>query len=128
MQNDGRIYSRRIERNVLGGLINNPKIFPDIERFIGERDFYTDIHETIFCIIKSIVENNQQLDKVLLCEKVENLGIKFEDRNGDKINVYKYVKDIAGTQTQPKAAIESSRELLKYRVRREILNCFDEEK
>ena len=66
-----QIYSLKIEKHVLGGLINNPKIFPEIERFITEKDFYTDLHSTIFCVIRSIVANNQPLDKILISEKIQ---------------------------------------------------------
>ncbi len=31
------IYSIKIEKHVLGGLIKDPKILPDIERFISEK-------------------------------------------------------------------------------------------
>ena len=30
------IYSIQIEKHVLGGLIKDPKVLPDIERFISE--------------------------------------------------------------------------------------------
>ena len=41
MNKDGAIFSKQIERHVLGGLIKHPKIFSDIDRFIEEKDFYT---------------------------------------------------------------------------------------
>jgi len=118
MQTKEQIYSTKIERHVLGGLINSPKTFLEIERFITEKDFFNDIHSTIFCMIRSILLNNQPLDKVLIAEKIHHLQIKFSEGS---IDIYRYIDDISAFPIAPKAVIESSRELLKYRIRREIL-------
>ena len=117
MNKDGAIFSKQIERHGLGGLIQHPKIFSDIDRFIEEKDFYTDLHSTIFCVIRSIISNNKEIDKVLISEKITNLGITFEQ----PIDIYRYVDDISATQIEPSAVVEASKELLKYRIRREIM-------
>ena len=46
------LHSYNIEKHVLGGLINNPQVFADIEVFIGDKDFYSDVHNTIYCCIR----------------------------------------------------------------------------
>ena len=112
-----QIYSQRIEKHVLGGLINNPGIFPDIERFVNEKDFYFDVHNTIFCVIRSILAAGKKLDKVLLSEKIQNLGISFKD----DIEIYRYIDEISFTYITKEATVDSARELAKYKVRREIL-------
>ena len=122
MQSKEQIYSLKIERHVLGGLINNPKVFPEVERFITEKDFFNDINSTIFCVIRSILANNQPLDKILISEKIQNLQIKFQE----PIDIYRYVDDISFTQITPKAVTEAARELLKYRIRREILETAED--
>ena len=43
-----QIYSIQIERHVLGGIIKNPRLFADIERYISEHDFINEVHQTIF--------------------------------------------------------------------------------
>ena len=116
MQAKEQIYSLKIERHVLGGLINNPKIFSEIERFITEKDFFNDVNSTIFCVIRSILANNQTLDKILIAEKIQNLQIKFQEQ----IDIYRYIDDISFTQITPKAVKEASQELLKYNIRRGI--------
>jgi len=117
-----QIYSQRIEKHVLGGLINNPRIFSDIERFVNEKDFFFDVHNTIFCVIRSILSSGQKLDKILLAEKIQNLGISFKD----DIEIYRYIDEISFTYITAAATIEASKELLKYRIRREILDTSKE--
>ena len=48
------IYSLKIEKHVLSGLIKHPDLFAEVERFVSEKDFYNDVHRTIFCVIRSI--------------------------------------------------------------------------
>ena len=110
------IYSLKIEKHVLSGLIKHPDLFAEVERFVSEKDFYNDVHRTIFCVIRSILLNGGKLDKVLLAEKIKNLGVSFRD----DIDIYSYVDNLAFSQIQPKAVLEAARELLKLRIRREI--------
>ena len=110
------IYSLKIEKHVLSGLIKHPDLFAEVERFVSEKDFYNDVHRTIFCVIRSILLNGGKLDKVLLAEKIKNLGVSFRD----DIDIYSYVDNLAFSQIQPKAVLEAAKELLKLRIRREI--------
>jgi replicative DNA helicase len=110
------IYSLRIEKHVLGGLIKNPTVFPEVERFINEYDFHSDVHNTIFCVIRDTLLKKEKIDKVILSQKVVNLGISFKD----DISITDYVDSLSFTQITPKATIEASQELLKLRIRREI--------
>ena len=82
------IYSYPLERHVLSGLIKNPKIFADIDRFISEKDFYSDVHSTVYCVIRDCLNKGQKPDKVLLADKIKNLGISFKD----DINIFKSLK------------------------------------
>lgn len=110
------IYSLRIEKHVLGGLVKNPTIFPEVERFISEYDFYSDVHNTIFCVIRDTLLKKEKIDKVILAQKIVNLGISFKD----DISISDYIESLSFTQITPKATIEAAKELLKLRVRREI--------
>ena len=60
------IYSLKIEKHVLGGLIKYPKIFPEVQRFITEKDFVNEVHSTIFAVISNILDNGGNIDKVIL--------------------------------------------------------------
>jgi replicative DNA helicase len=112
------IYSLRIEKHVLGGLIKNPNVFPEVERFINEYDFYADVHNTIFCVIRDTLLKKEKIDKVILSQKITNLGISFKD----DISIADYIESLAFTQITHKATIEAAQELLKLRIRREIHN------
>ena len=111
-----RIYSLEVEKHVLGGIINHTSVFSEIERFVEEKDFVNDVHQTVFSVIKNIVNNNEILDKVLLSEKVKNLGVSFKD----EINIFEYIDSISFTQITHKATVDACKELLKLRIRREI--------
>ena len=60
------IYSLRIEKHVLGGLIKNPGAFPEVERFINENDFYSEVHNTIFCVVRETLLKKERIDNSVL--------------------------------------------------------------
>ena len=111
-----QIYSLQVEKHVLGGLIKHPQIFAEVERFISEKDFYNEVHNTIYCVVRNLLINNQKLDKILLSEKIKNLGISFKD----DINIFDYIDALSFTQITPEAVVEAAKELLKLRIRRDI--------
>ena len=111
-----KIYSLQIERHVLGGLIKHSEIFPEIDGFVTEKDFFNDVHYTIYNVIKSCAYQNQSIDKVILATKIKELGVSFKD----DINIYDYIENLSFIQINKNAAIEATKELVKYRVRREI--------
>jgi replicative DNA helicase len=111
-----QIYSLQVEKHVLSGLIKYPELYADIEKWVKEDDFFNEVHRTVFCVIRSLILNGEKVDKVLLAEKIKNLGVAFKD----EIDIYSYVDNLTFTQIKPPATIEASKELLKLRVRREI--------
>ena len=110
------IYDLRIERHVIGGLIKNPVCFAAAERWVSEKDFFHDVHCTIFSVIREALIAGQKIDKVLLASKIKGMGISFKD----DINIYDYIETLSFTQITPKATIEACKELLKLRIRRDI--------
>lgn len=116
------IYSIKIEKHVLGGLIKHPNIFPEIERFISEKDFINEVHQTVFCVIKNCFRNNEEIDAIVLAEKIKNLGISFKD----DINIYDYVEAIAFNTINEKGILEACKELVKLTVRRNLYHKCDE--
>ena len=111
-----QIYSLQVEKHVLSGLIKYPEVYADVEKWVSESDFFNEVHRTIFCVIRSLVLNGEKVDKVLLAEKIKNLGVAFKD----DIDIYSYVDNLTFSQIKPAAIIEASKELLKLRIRREI--------
>ena len=116
------IYSIQIEKHVLGGLIKDPKVLPDIERFISEKDFVNEVHQTIYCVLKNAFFNNETIDSVVLAEKIKNIGISFKD----DINIYDYLEAISFNTINKKGIIEACRELAKLTVRRKLYHKCDE--
>jgi replicative DNA helicase len=110
------IYSLQVERHVLSGLLKHQELFADIDVFLTENDFYNDVHSTIYTVYKNIKHKGENVDKILLAEKIKNLGISFKD----EINIFDYIDNLSFSQITEQATIEASKELIKLRVRREI--------
>jgi replicative DNA helicase len=116
------IYSVKIEKHVLGGLIKDPKLFADVERFISEKDFINEVHQTIFCVLRNCFVNNEAVDAVVLAEKIKNIGISFKD----DIDIYDYIDAISFNTINMKGVIEACRELKKLTVRRNLYHKCDD--
>ena len=116
------IYSIKIEKHVLGGLIKEPKIFADVERFVTEKDFINEVHQTIFCVLRNSFINNETVDPVVLAEKIKNIGISFKD----DVNIYDYIEAISFNTINEKGVIEACKELKKLTVRRNLYHKCDE--
>ena len=110
------LHSYNIEKHVLGGLIKNPQVFADIEAFIQDKDFYSSVHGTVYCCIRDILLRNEKIDKVILSQRIKNLGISFKD----DINIFDYVDSISYTQISSKATIEAAKDLAALRIRRDL--------
>lgn len=117
------IYSLQIEKYILSGLIKYPNVYADISNFISENDFVNEVHYTIFCVFKSSFNNGEQVEKVLIAQKAQNLGITFKDQS---IDIFNYVNSICLIPTTQNGVIEAAKELLKFRIRREIEETGDE--
>jgi replicative DNA helicase len=110
------LKSIQVEKHIIGGLIQNPKTFTEIERFVSENDFTAEPHNVIFSCIKSFLLKNQNIDKVLLAQEIQNLGISFKD----DINIFDYIDSISFAPITPEATIQACEELVKLRVLRDV--------
>jgi len=108
------IYSIQIEKQVLGGLINNPSAFAEIDGFISSKDFCSESHSTIYNVIKSTLSKGEEIDKVIVAQKIKNLGISFKD----DINIFDYLASISFTQITLNATVKTAQELAKITIRR----------
>lgn len=111
------IYSLQLEKYLLSALIKHQDAFADIESFITENDFVNDVHYTIFCVYKDTYNKGETIDKVLIAQKAKNLGITFKDQS---VDVFNYVNSICLIPTTKGGLIDAAKELLKFRVRREL--------
>ena len=110
------IFSNQVERHVLSGLLRHPDVISEIDSFIGAGDFYHDVHQTIFCVIRDAVLANEKVDKVLIANKITNLGIASKD----DIEIFEYINSLCYTPINREAVLEACKELVKVRVRREL--------
>ena len=110
------IYSLQVEKHALAGIFHNKEILAELVNFLSEKDFFNDVHSTIFLVCKNSYLNKQEIDKVLIAQKIKDLGVSFKD----EINIFDYIESITFAHINEKATIEAARELIKLRIRREI--------
>jgi replicative DNA helicase len=110
------ISSLQVEKHTLSGLIKHPQTFPEVAPFLTEKEFFDEVHSTIFLIIRSCFDKNEKWDKVLLAEKIKNLGVSFKN----EINIYDYIDNLSFIPITIQATIDSAKELIKLRIRRDL--------
>jgi replicative DNA helicase len=118
------LYSIQVEKHVLGGLIQNPNIIAEIDRFVSEKDFVAEPHSIIFSCLRQAYLANEKIDKVLLGQRIKNLGIAFKD----DINIFDYIDAISFTPVTIPSTIKACQELAKLRALRDIDSTCDEMK
>lgn len=113
------IYNLELEKQLLAALIKEPETYSEISSFIGSNDFYSEdsnLHSTIFSIIKQAIDSSDQIDEVIIAQRVNSLGLSFEDR----VNPADYIRSL-GLRKVPKGnLIKTAKELKKYTIRRDI--------
>jgi len=115
------IYSNQVEHHVLGGLLKHPDVLPEIDSFVNVGDFYNEVHQTIYCVLRESILNGNKIDKVLISNKISNLGISYKD----DIDIHDYINTLHYTPITKDAVTEACKELIKFRVRREINETAD---
>ena len=76
------VYSYECEQQLIAGLIKHPEIYPEIATLIDEEDFFSEsslVNKTIFCVLRQSLSSGEQIDEVVLSDRVKSLGISFED-------------------------------------------------
>lgn len=119
--NLNNLISLNLERHVLSALLKQPQIFPEVDTFLTDADFYNKVHQTVFCVIRSSYLKNEKLDKVLLAQKIKNLNIHFFE----EVDIFDYIENLFFSNINEKAGIEACKELIKLRIRREICETAD---
>jgi replicative DNA helicase len=110
------LQSLQVEKHVVGGLIQNINTLADVARFVSEKDFVAEPHGVIYSCLLSSFLNQEKIDKVLLAQKIKNLGISFKD----KISIFDYIDALCFSPITPAATIDACKELVKYRALRDI--------
>ena len=69
------IFNIELEQHLLAGIIKYPKKYFDISSFISEDDFYSEdsyVNKTLFLVIKQIIESGEQVDDLVLSQRVKS--------------------------------------------------------
>ena len=116
------IYSYDLETQLLAGLIKYPDRYADIASHITEKDFWSEsskINRTIFSVLKQAIENGDEIDEVVIAQRVKEFGISFDD----SLNPYDHIESLSLRKVSADSVVSIASELKKYTVRREIAQC-----
>ena len=111
-----KLSSQELERRFLGSIIRNPNVFFEIDNVITELDFTNSTNGTIFNVIRQICHSGETLNKVILAQKIKNLGISFPE----DIETFDYIESISAPTATEASVIDFGKELKNLTVRREI--------
>mgnify|MGYP003632106707 CR=1 FL=1 len=114
------IYNFELEKQLLAGLIKEPDTLAEISNFIGTSDFYSkqsSLHSTIFRIVQQAIDSGDEVDEVIIAQRVNDVGLSFEDN----LNPSDYIKSLALRKVPKGNTLKTAKELKKYSIRREIL-------
>ena len=114
------IFNYEIEKQVLAAFLQKPNVFINYLNVLSEKDFYDKnslLHKTLFLILRKAVEKSENIDEIIVVQRIKDLGIKFEDG----IDILDYVRSLSMRKIYSDDKIESSiKELKKLSVSREI--------
>jgi len=110
------VFSIEIEKQSLAGLVANPQIWADIDAIVSDDAYHNDVHRTMFQIARKIINEGKPLDAVLLAENIRNLNVTFKE----DIDIFAYIENLVGIPLTEKASIESFKELMKIKMRRDV--------
>lgn len=115
------LHDFEIEKQVLACLIQDPKSFSLISDHIDAKDFFsksTNLHTSIFRLIKQAHDANETIDETILCQRINGLGLTFEDR----LNPSDYIEALGLRKVSNDSLLSSARELKKLSIRRQLVN------
>jgi replicative DNA helicase len=119
------VYSYECEQQLIAGLIKHPEIYPEIATLIDEDDFFSEsslVNKTIFCVLRQALSTGDQIDEVIISDRVKSLGISFEDN----LNIFDYVKALSMRKASPSSLIETCKELKKLTIKRGFCKVAEE--
>ena len=119
------IYNLELEKQLLAALIKEPESYCEISNFISHKDFYSEdsgLHSAVFTVIKQAIDSGDQIDEVIVAQRVSSLGLSFEDR----LNPSDYIRSLAMRKVPHGNLIKTAKELKKFTIRRELYESAQE--
>jgi replicative DNA helicase len=121
LKHDSQLFSLKIEKVCIGGLLKHPSVFAEIDIKVRPGDFYNETHSTIYSVLRVILGQREKMDKVILAQKMHSLGITTKD----DIDIFDYIDSLSHTQISQEGLREAFDELVKLRVCRDIAENAD---
>jgi len=113
------IYNLELEKQLLAGLIKDSDSFSEISNFIDNDDFYSEesnLHKTIFTVIKQAHQSGEEVDEIIIADRISRIGLSFEDN----LNPSDYIKSLSLRKVPAGNVLKTAKELKKTSVRRGI--------
>ena len=74
------LYSLKLEMYVLGGLLKYPDSISEFDSVLNVADFYHSVHKSIYSVLRNSYVEGNKVDKILVSEKLKNVGVHTKDR------------------------------------------------
>ena len=119
------IYNFELEKQLLAGLLKEPESLAEISNFISISDFYSkqsSLHSAVFRIIQQAIDAGDEIDEIIVAQRVNDLGLSFEDN----LKPSDYIKSLSLRKVPKGNILKTAKELKKYSIRREILESSQE--
>lgn len=113
------IYSHELEQHLLAGLIKYPEVYFEISTLISEEDFRAGnsaVNQTIFKIIRQLIDGGGSVDEVIISQRVKELDISFSEN----VNVFDYIQSLSMKKINKSSVTEIAKDLKKISIRNEI--------
>jgi len=97
----------------------------EISNFISISDFYSkqsSLHSAVFRIIQQAIDAGDEIDEIIVAQRVNDLGLSFEDN----LKPSDYIKSLSLRKVPKGNILKTAKELKKYSIRREILESSQE--
>ena len=111
-----------MEKYVLGGLLKNPDVVAELDAFLSVGDFFNEVHQSIYSVIRNLYIAGEHVDKVIVSERIINIGITAKD----EISIHEYLDAITLNAPKKNAIVKYATSLIKYRIRRDIRDTTEE--
>ena len=112
------LYSVRLERQVLGGLIKYPDIFFEVNIYLDKNDFFSRLYSLAYIMLAQYLRTTKtsEFDVALLAEKIESHKHAVDDQIGD---VEDFLREISLTQINRNAIPTLCQQLKEFTIRRD---------
>ena len=106
---------------MLAGLIKMPSAYAEIAPILSEDDFYsasTYVNQTIFKVLRVALQRGDEIDEIILAERIIDLNISFEDN----LDITGFIQKLGMRKINKSGLLSAVEDLKKITVRRQIFD------